>query len=134
MKRTDCTDPFLRGYLDCALFTTDPHPPGGCDYIESGRSVELFPKLPEPFIEKAKTDCAKFESENAELLAKAGDFEQNGSDFWYTRNGHGIGFWDRDYPDDVADPLTEAAEKFGEVYDLDVSDLCQCDKCESERE
>ena len=32
------TDPFLRGYILTALFTTDPNPPGGCDYAESGRA------------------------------------------------------------------------------------------------
>ena len=49
MKRSECNDPFLRGYLDAALFTTDA--------------------------------------------------------------------WDRGYPDKVADPLTQAAHKFGE-HDL----------------
>lgn len=129
MKMHECTDPFLRGYLEAALFTTDPHPPSG-EYDAS----EMFPKLPEAFVEKSKADCARFEAENAELLSQAGDFEQNGRDFWYTRNGHGVGFWDRGYPDEVADPLSEAAQKFGECYDLDASDLCQCDQCEGERE
>lgn len=72
--------------------------------------------LPDWFIEQAQKDCAKFQAENAELLTKAGDDWQNGSDFWYTRNGHGVGFWDRGYPDDVADPLTEACKKYGEAY------------------
>ena len=132
MKRHECTDPFLRGYLDAALFTTDPHPPGGSDYVECGRSDEMFPRLSAEFIERAKADCAKFETENADALANAGSFEQNGMDFWYTRNGLGVGFWDRDYLDSVADPLTDAAHKFGECHDLDVSDLCQCEECEEQ--
>jgi hypothetical protein len=94
--------------------------------------MDMFPKLTAEFIEKAKADCAKFESENAELLSRAGDFEQNGRDFWYTRNGHGVGFWDRGYPDEVADPLSDAARKFGECYDLEASDLCQCEDCQEE--
>lgn len=124
MKRSECTDPFLRGYLDAALFTTDAEPPGGCDYVECGRSDDMFPKLPAEFIEQARQDCARFESENAELLQQAGDYERNGADFWYTRNGHGVGFWSRDYPDEVADPLSEAARKFGE-HDLMCEDLGQ---------
>lgn len=104
---------FLRGYLDAALFTTDNDAPGGCDYVESGRADEMLPKLPDYFVERASRDCDKFESENETLLALAGDDWQNGADFWYTRNGHGVGFWDRGYPDDVADPLTEAAHEFG---------------------
>jgi hypothetical protein len=120
--------------MDAALFTTDPHPPSGADYVDSGRSGDMFSKLSEEFIAQAKADCAKFESENAALLEQAGDFEQNGMDFWYTRNGHGVGFWDRGYPDEVADPLTEAAHKFGEVYDLQPEDLCQCEECLAELE
>lgn len=117
MKRNEC-DEFLCGYLDAALFTTDPEPPGGCDYVECGRADELFPQMPEWFIEKARKDCAKFTMENCELLSRAGSHIQNGMDFWYTRQGHGVGFWNHGYPDEVADPLTEACKKFGEEYDF----------------
>lgn len=37
-------------------------------------------------------------------------------DFWLTRNGHGAGFWDGDWPVPAATRLTEASEKAGEVY------------------
>src|SRR5690348_2131647 len=93
LTRKQC-DSFLLGYLDAALFTTDQNPPSGCDYIESGRAEELFPMLPNWFIEQARKDCAKFTVENCELLNQAGDPWRNGSDFWYTRNRHGVGFWD----------------------------------------
>lgn len=116
MKRTELKDPFLRGYLDAALFTTDENPPSGCDYVQSGRADDMYPSLPDYFIAQAKADCAKFEAENADLLAVAGDDWQNGSDFWYTRNGHGVGFWDRGY-EQTGDRLTEAAHKFG-THDL----------------
>ena len=108
--------PFLRGYLDAALFTADENPPSGCDYVESGRASEMYPSLPDWFVNKAREACQKFRNENAELLLNAGDDWQYGADFWYTRNGHGVGFWDRGYPDEVADPLTEACKKFGEHY------------------
>ena len=42
-------------------------------------------------------------------------------DFWLTRNGHGAGFWDGDYDDDVGDELTKISESFGSV-DLYVGD------------
>ncbi len=115
MKRIDAPY-FLRGYLDTALFTTDPTPPSGCDYVESGRADELFPALPAWFVDQAIKDCEAFETANAALLSQAGDSWQNGMDFWYTRNHHGVGFWDRDYPDEVGDGLTLAAHKCGEHY------------------
>jgi hypothetical protein len=47
------------------------------------------------------------------------DPEQAGHDFWLTRNGHGTGFWDRDYPEDapegIGDKLSEIAQTFGGV-------------------
>ncbi len=120
MQRNE-TEPFLQGYLDAALFTTDEHPPSGADYVTSGRASEMFPALPDWFIEQARKDCAKFAEANAELLRQAGDMNQNGVDFWFTRNHHGAGYWDRGYPDEVAQPLTKAAHKFGEC------DLCRSD-------
>ena len=35
-------------------------------------------------------------------------------DFWLTRNGHGAGFWDGDWPEPQASILTEAAHGYGE--------------------
>lgn len=64
-------------------------------------------------------DCERFQRENAEALLERGD-EQGGHDFWLTRNGHGAGFWDGDWPEH-GDELTKAAKAFGEV-DLYVGD------------
>lgn len=36
-----------------------------------------------------------------------------GHDLWLTRNGHGTGFWDRGYDDDISDILTNAAKSLG---------------------
>jgi len=35
---------------------------------------------------------------------------QAGHDFWLTRNGHGAGFWDGDWPE-TGDALTEASKE-----------------------
>ncbi len=117
MKRHECTDPFLRGYLDAALFTTDQNPPSGWDYVESGRSADMFESLPDYFLEQARKDCAAFEEKAAAFLPLAGDYEQNGHDFWLTRNHYGAGFWDRGYDEPIGDKLTEIAHSFGE-HDL----------------
>ncbi len=39
--------------------------------------------------------------------------KQAGYDFWLTRNGHGAGFWDGDWPERYADMLTIASECYG---------------------
>ena len=40
--------------------------------------------------------------------------EQAGHDFWLTRNGHGAGFWDDDWPEPYADMLDKGAKCYGE--------------------
>src|SRR5690606_15237110 len=39
---------------------------------------------------------------------------QAGHDFWLTRNGHGAGFWDGDWPKVLGRKLTESAHAWGE--------------------
>lgn len=102
---------FLDGYLECAAWLS-----GDTDTFPNGGNHDFSPE----FIAEATADCARFEAENADDLANAGDDAQNGHDFWLTRNGHGAGFWDRGYGE-VGERLSEAARKFGEC-DLYVGD------------
>lgn len=54
-------------------------------------------------------------------------YDQIMHDFWFTRNGHGVGFWDRPeiYGEQLAEQLTEIAESFGEqwTYESDDNEL-----------
>jgi len=54
-------------------------------------------------------------------------YDQIMHDFWFTRNGHGVGFWDRPeiYGEQLAEQLTEIAESFGEqwTYESDNNEL-----------
>ncbi len=76
---------------------------------------------------KAISDCARFQTEQGETLTKAidtgevkcgPDFDEMGRaghDFWLSRNGHGAGFNDGDWPEPYGDQLQSAAKAFGEV-------------------
>ena len=68
---------------------------------------------------KILADCAKFQDSRAWVDTLEGhqgaDEEHAGRDFWYTRNGHGCGFWDGDWPEPYATQLTDATKAFGEV-------------------
>ena len=68
----------------------------------------------EELLAKAKDDCEKF-FHACEDFGEA-TLDQVGMDFWYTRNGHGVGFWDRPelYGIDNAEKLSEIARGFGE--------------------
>lgn len=133
------TDPFLRGYLMAALFTTNPDPQPGEFTADDAES--LLPRVGEEFLTEAQADCADFQQSNQELLEEALDFgrsdgyteERAGSDFWYSRNGHGVGFWDRGL-EEFGDRLHAAAKVYG-GQDLELGGWwvqeyhCQCGEC-----
>jgi len=76
-------------------------------------------------IAKSRLDCEAFLVENKQDIRVLLDGDHKMSrimnDFWMTRNGHGCGFNDGDYPEEIGDRLTESSDRFGEV-DLYVGD------------
>ena len=40
---------------------------------------------------------------------------QAGQDFYFTRNGHGVGFWEDEWPEAYRDMLTNGAKAYGEL-------------------
>ncbi len=67
---------------------------------------------------KAARDCAEFERCAApivrETCPRGVSLSSLGHDFWLTRNGHGAGFWDGDYPKAAGERLTALSKVFGE--------------------
>lgn len=113
-------DDFTEHYLIAALWSSadDDEEPLDFNYgIE-----QLAPEA----IDRAKADCADFQTKNASLLNQAYKLYtphidaptpqcSAGHDFWLTRNGHGVGFWDRGFPDALGDALSDAARACGEL-------------------
>lgn len=87
-------DAFTQGYIEAAFFT-ECH--GDNPELEDAGTGDIAPSSLEEIIQ----DCAKWQQTHAALLDEAysGDWdygqEQAGRDYWFTRNGHGVGFWDR---------------------------------------
>lgn len=101
----------LSGYLEALDFTecgVDGDIPAGASLAQCA-------------LGKARSDCLKFINQCAlqgldQAWIVAGmDAAQFGRDFWFTRNGHGVGYWDRGLGD-IGDKLTKLAHDFGEVY------------------
>lgn len=95
---------FLADYIACAL---------GTSHDDDGRVYSADDLAPET-LQSMRDDCA-------DLIAQAGaDLQEyaqrtgrtGGYDFWLTRNGHGVGFWDRDL-NELGDRLTAIAEQMG---------------------
>jgi len=96
---------FVQGYVEAAFFTE-----GGPD----------DPELPDTVAEKSRlhmaADCAAFVHTNAAVLREATSrpgygWVEAGRDFWFTRNGHGVGYWERPELDEgIGKKLTEACQ------------------------
>lgn len=106
-------DPFTRAYIECGLWTTHDDD----EFLDARYSLaDLAPAT----IERAVADCAAFQTAHADDIAKAPatadgstGIAHAGHDLWLTRNGHGAGYWDGDYPKAVGERLTEAARALG---------------------
>lgn len=62
-----------------------------------------------------RADCAKFwDFARTSIEASGLSPEQAGHDFWLTRNHHGAGFWDGDWPEPQATILSNRAYQFGD--------------------
>jgi hypothetical protein len=100
-------DTFTRAYIECALWSsTDEHD-------EPMDSVFGIDDLADETLTAMVADCEAFQRNHADDLS-TGTLEQAGHDFWLTRNGHGAGFWDGDWANDVGRRLTDAAHVYGE--------------------
>lgn len=103
-------DEFTAAYIEAMLWTECN---GDNEELDGCNLDDFAPEALAQIVE----DCRTWQSENAELLARAYNREsygeaQAGHDYWLTRNGHGAGFWDR-YAlgaDGLGDALTKACE------------------------
>ena len=102
-------DVFARDYMLAALFTTDPDPGQG-EYAEHD-DWTIDNIAPEAYDAMVK-DCLSFMDACWDDIHL--DLAHAGRDFWYTRNGHGCGFWDGDWPEAIGGRLTYACKAYGE--------------------
>lgn len=119
-------DPFTQGYIEALFFTEEERL---CEESDGARHMPEvaintatmeshyvggdsfgFSDLAPCALASIIADCEAFQRDNGATLAEAYtrgyDAEQAGRDYWLTRNGHGVGFWDR-----------EALEPEGEEYE-----------------
>ncbi len=101
-------DAFTTAYLTAALFTEDPNPGQG-EYQQHGEWT--IDNIDPESLAKAVDECNHFQ--NVHYSDIETDIGHAGRDFWYTRNGHGCGFWDGDWPEDIGKRLTDASETYG---------------------
>jgi hypothetical protein len=105
---------FMGGYREALFFTEEP----------DNDEVQLA-ELSEASELAIAADCAAFISANQAILDEATsrvgyDWGRAGQDFWFTRNGHGVGYWDRrELKDgDLGRKLTDVSQHH------EVSEIC----------
>lgn len=101
--------PFFASYIETALWSSTDEDGTPLDDTRY-RDVEFSPGA----LQQIKEDCESFVKLSAGILdANTSDYPV-AHDFWLTRNGHGAGFWDGDYPETIGKQLTDLAHSFGE--------------------
>lgn len=125
-------DSFTQGYIEALFFTEcAPNAPDAETFhaqCESGVNEGSIPNdatfadLAPDALAAIVADCEAFQAANRADLGEALDngringYDESraGNDYWYTRNGHGTGFWDRGLGD-AGDKLA-AACRYREVH------------------
>lgn len=110
-------DAFTMAYMEAALWSSsDNSNEQGGDSLDKNYD---FSDIADETKQQMASDCASFQEKAWDDISE--NEKGAGHDFWLTRNGHGAGFWDGDWPEPQATQLTELSKKFGE-FDLYVGD------------
>ena len=107
-------NPFISSYVDAILWAEQPDN-ANIQWEVSMISIEAW--------EKIASDCTKFLTDQKfsnDQLSNAAH------DFWLTRNGYGVGFWDGDWDDvygeEWGDKITEYIEENFAQLDIYLGD------------
>lgn len=119
-------DGFTQGYITALFFTENDPTVCAEDWTPDSEMPEGsipndagFDDIHPDTLAAIIKDCEAFQSAQKALLEQAyeiGEYddERAGNDYWYTRNGHGTGFWDRELGQ-VGDDLAEAC-RYDEIH------------------
>ncbi len=129
---------FMRGYIDAMFFVEKDENEESFDQNEN---LSLY-SFDEDDLSKIISECEEFWAEAEPIVVKIMenhfdtkgdcklDAHQAGIDFYMTRQGAGVGFWDGDYDTTVengdgkelAKKLTDLTDRFGNLYVESVGD------------
>jgi hypothetical protein len=103
------------GYAEAVLFSENDLDTE--ESLDSNYSISDFDK---ETVKSSKDMLSKFYNENKDAIDESGlDLETIGNDVWYTRAGHGAGFFDHNLDEEVEDKLTKGAKKLGEYPSIE---------------
>jgi hypothetical protein len=107
-----------RGYATAILFAEMDYETD--ELLDYNYSISDFDEETE---KESKELLRKFYTENKKAIEESGlDLDTIGNDIWYTRAGHGAGFFDHSLDSDVEEALTKGAKALGEHPDVETYD------------
>lgn len=119
-------DEFTRSFFQAALWSTVANATNNDNddrsFAALGYDIDDF----DPHVRNALAEeCESFQEEFGDAIdadvqrSPAMPWPSNrelaGYGLWMTRNGHGVGFWDGDWPEPLSEILTDSAQRLGEV-------------------
>ena len=108
---------FFNAYVEAALWSsTDESTEQGGDPLDKNYDAS---DIDRSTLNRMMRDSIAFLKKNGDDIGSK--YARAGHDFWLTRNGHGAGFWDGDWPEPEATRLTRSSERYG-PFDLYVGD------------
>jgi hypothetical protein len=134
---------FVQGYLEAMFFTNEATGVSMVDWSDPEVQSDLeegsldgplpadagFGDIYPDSLKTAIEECAAFEKEAADLLEQAYqrdyDAAQAGRDFWFTRCGHGVGYWDRDVLSSTGAKWSGGNDTDGESLGEKLSDIAR---------
>lgn len=99
-------------YFEAALWSSPDYSENDAEFLDKNFSIS---DINLACIVKAQNEISDFEEKAEKKGIDLDDIDNIGHDFWLTRNGHGAGFWDRNYPGEMGDILTELSEQYGNI-------------------
>jgi hypothetical protein len=105
---------FFTAYVECALWSSTDN---NGNPLDKNHTID---NIAPDTQEKMLKDCQEFFDSNLTDISET-MLKQAGHDFWLTRNRHGAGFWDGDWPEPFDKSLTDSAHNFGE-FNLYIGD------------
>ena len=100
---------YLQDYIETALWSSIDH--NTDEPLDKNYSID---DIDAETLKRCQIDIDAFIERAGNLLDDLNDSPIM-HDFWLTRNRHGAGFWDGDYPKEIGEKLTDLSHSFGEI-------------------
>lgn len=115
--KTEIIIEIINGYKEAFIFTESARDHEG-NFIDNLDDYDFSDQAHQRIIHDVAAYCDANDAAISEAMSDGATANQIGNDLHFTRNGHGVGFWDRPeiYTTNTANRLTNAAKLMPSVH------------------